>query len=289
MSRQTYLSMDFDYVKVENGAKVVISLLKQINDEYEKSKKLKFSADTTELKGVKKDLEAIKNAYGDLDKMKAKASNSVPKALPVDDTQKYARAIQGLGMAFVTLKGVSSTFSGFTKLETTMSNLAIASRKSMSEISSMYLDFFDMSSQIPVQANDLARVTDNLVRTGKTYQESIQITRETAKLAVATGEDLESTASTVSKLMTALKINAKDTDQVLNTLHSTAIQTASSMESISGGFKQVAGVLGALSVSSGRSGKDLEEYKQRLLALGAGGIGVMNNLGKSASESTSRK
>lgn len=283
MGRQAYLSMDFDYVKVQNGAKVVIALLQEINKEYEKTKTMKFKVETEGAKATKQEIESLTKAYENY----AKVAEGVGKEKPVpklESWQQFGKILGGISVAMYSLKNIGSSFSSFTKLETTMTNLAIASRKNLSDIGSMYEEFYQLSSIVPHTANSLAKVTDNLVRTGKSYKDSLQITKETAKLATATGEDLEYTASTVSKLMTALQINAKDTDKVLNTLHSTAIQTASSMESISGGMKQVAGVLGALAYSSGRSGKDLDEYKQKLLALGTAGIGVMNNLGKSASK-----
>jgi len=173
--------------------------------------------------------------------------------------------------------------SNYTKVESNIANLNIASNKGLGDMRSTLKEFLGMSSEIPKNVNELITTADALVRTGRTYKEALEITKETAKLSVATGEDLDSTAKTVTKVMVSLGIESKQVKDVLNILHSTAIQTASSMESISGGMNQVAGSLGAIAQSSGRSGEELAKYKKELLEVGAVGLGVMNNLGKSAS------
>ena len=287
MARSSYLEFEVKHTKIEQGINIILKSLKALNAEYEKVKNLKFNSDTTGIKASAKDVDMLAKAFENY----SKAVNNTPKTPKLPDTKETDKAVKNitnLAFAWYQLQNATKGVKLFADYESSIYNLAIASKKSISEVTKMKDEFLSITTSIPVAANNLAKVTDTLVRTGKSYADALKIATETAKLSVATGADLESTASTVSKLMTALQVNSKDTDKVLNTLHSTAIQTASSMESISGGFKQVAGVLGAVAYTSGKSGEELDNYKQKLISLGSAGIGVMNNLGKSASESSTK-
>lgn len=67
---------------------------------------------------------------------------------------------------------------------------------------------------------------DETMRTGKTYEESLNLVNEASKLAVASGEDLSDTMGIVNKIMVALKINANnpnDLAQAMQNLHALSV------------------------------------------------------------------
>ena len=287
--RQTFIELELKTDKVKNGLNVVLSGLKAIQEEVCKINKdgLNFvntSTSETKIISLTKAVASLSREYYNL----KNASKGGIKP-PTDDVlTKFIQlriSIEALGYSYQSLLSLFSKVDMFTKLEASVTNLNIASGKGISSFGDSMKEFLNLSSQIPKTADEMVKTADALVRTGRSYKEAMEITRETAKLAVATGEDLEHTAKTVTKVMVSLGINSENTEKVLNILHSTAIQTASSMESISGGMNQVAGALGAIALSSNKTGESLEAYKKELLEVGAVGLGVMNNLGKSASES----
>lgn len=287
--RQTFIELELKTDKVKNGLKVVLSGLKAIQEEVSKINKdgLNFiNTSTTETKiiSLTKAVATLSREYYNL-KNASKEGLKAPKDDVLTKFIQLRISIEALGYSYQSLLSLFSKVDMFTKLEASVTNLNIASGKGISSFGDSMHEFLNLSSQIPKTAEELVKTADALVRTGRSYKEAMEITRETAKLAVATGEDLEHTAKTVTKVMVSLGINSENTEKVLNILHSTAIQTASSMESISGGMNQVAGALGAIALSSNKTGESLEAYKKELLEVGAVGLGVMNNLGKSASES----
>lgn len=290
--RQTFIEMSIKTTKVANGIRAVLELLQKVEDKMTNLNKFKLGIVDESV--IVKQLNRIEVAQVKL-RRSAEETNKKLSEKPqkvkenVDDMiGAYARLQIGLSAVSLTYQSFLNLFdkvSSYTKVESNIANLNIASNKSLGDMRSTLKEFLGMSSEIPKNVNELITTADALVRTGRTYKEALEITKETAKLSVATGEDLDSTAKTVTKVMVSLGIESRQVKDVLNILHSTAIQTASSMESISGGMNQVAGSLGAIAQSSGRSGEELAKYKKELLEVGAVGLGVMNNLGKSASES----
>lgn len=291
--RQTFIEMSIKTTKVANGIRAVLDLLQKVEDKMTNLNKFKLGIVDESV--IVKQLNRIEVAQVKL-RRSAEETNKKLSEKPqkvkenVDEIiGAFAKLQIGLSAVSLTYQSFLSLFdkvSNYTKVESNIANLNIASNKGLGDMRSTLKEFLGMSSEIPKNVNELITTADALVRTGRTYKEALEITKETAKLSVATGEDLDSTAKTVTKVMVSLGIESKQVKDVLNILHSTAIQTASSMESISGGMNQVAGSLGAIAQSSGRSGEELAKYKKELLEVGAVGLGVMNNLGKSASELT---
>lgn len=286
--RQTFIEFNLKTDKVRNGIMVVLAGLKAIQQEVNKINKegLNFVNTTTSETKILSLTKAVASLSREYYNLKNASKEGIKP--PTDDVlTKFIQlriSIEALGYSYQSLLSLFSKVDMFTRLEASVTNLNIASGRGISSFGASMKEFLNLSSQIPKTADEMVKTADALVRTGRSYKEAMEITKETAKLAVATGEDLEHTAKTVTKVMVSLGINSENTEKVLNILHSTAIQTASSMESISGGMNQVAGALGAIALSSNKTGESLEAYKKELLEVGAVGLGVMNNLGKSASE-----
>lgn len=161
--------------------------------------------------------------------------------------------------------------------------LGIAGQMNITQIEKLNASFLQLSSSVPSSAKELATAVNDLIRTGRSYEESRKIIEQVAKLSTASGDSLKTTAEVVTKVMVSLGISGEKTVETLNTMHSTAIQTASDMGYLAESFKNIAGTASVLVKSSGLSGRALEDYKQKVLDLSMALTGSMANLGVSAS------
>lgn len=163
-------------------------------------------------------------------------------------------------------------------------SVGIAGEMDISGIEKLNRSFSQLASTVPKSASELAQAVDDLIRTGRSYEESRKIIEEVARLSVASGDSLKDTAGVVTKVMVSLGVNAENTVNTLNTMHSVAIQTASDMNFLSESYKSIAGTIGTYVQSTGLAGEELDNYKQKVLDFAMASTGAMANLGLSASE-----
>lgn len=173
--------------------------------------------------------------------------------------------------------------SEFLQLTDATYGVGVAGQMNMKQIDMLNGSFLKLSRTIPATANELANAVNDLIRTGRGYEESRKIIEQVAILSTASGDSLKDTAQVVTKVMVSLGINSDRVKDTLNTMHSTAIQTASDMKYLSEAYKNVAGTTAVFATSSGLAGKELDDYKQKLLDLTMAGTGSFANLGLSAS------
>lgn len=162
-------------------------------------------------------------------------------------------------------------------------SVGIAGEMDISGIEKLNRSFSQLASTVPKSASELAQAVDDLIRTGRSYEESRKIIEEVARLSVASGDSLKDTAGVVTKVMVSLGVNAENTVNTLNTMHSVAIQTASDMNFLSESYKSIAGTIGTYVQSTGLAGEELDNYKQKVLDFAMASTGAMANLGLSAS------
>lgn len=180
-------------------------------------------------------------------------------------------------------RNLSSLIDDYSKLTGASFSVGIADQMDISSIQKLNVSFMQLSSTVPHTASNLAEAVSDLIRTGRSFEESRQIIEQVAKLSTASGDSLKSTAQVVTKVMTALDVSADKTIDTLNSMHSTAIRTASDMGYLAESFKNIAGAASVLVKSSGLSGEALSNYKQDVLDLSMALSGSMANLGLSAS------
>lgn len=161
--------------------------------------------------------------------------------------------------------------------------VGIAGQMDMKSIRELNDSFTQLATTVPQSASELAKAVDDLIRTGRGYEESRQIIQEVAKLSTASGDSLKDTAQVVTKVMVSLGVNANRTAETLNTMHSTAIQTATDMKYLAEAYKNVAGTNAVFVTTTGLAGEQLDNYKQKILDFTMASIGSMGNLGLSAS------
>lgn len=311
MSRTTNIN-----VGVNSGKAIAtISKLKKSFEELRESKE-KLGKDgkiklDIELKGLDKTtLDAISKSIGKLNSNMKKLGDSTKyfKDLggvlnttvnnTTNNVYKTSKAVDSLGNSFnrtrESMLGTSIAFGvlsrslgvylrSYSQLTSSTFNVGIASQMSLAQIDSLNESFLRLSTTVPSTAKEMSDAVDALIRTGRSFEESRKIIEQVAILSTASGDSLKDTSEVVTKVMVSLGIGADKVNETLTTMHSTAIQTASDMGYLAEAFKNVAGTASVLVKQSGLSGKELEDYKQKILDLSMASIGSMANLGLSAS------
>lgn len=191
--------------------------------------------------------------------------------------------ISGIASIELLRRGISYLGRDYLELANKTFGVGIAGQMDIGEINALNESFTKLAINVPKSASELAQAVDDLIRTGRSYDESRKIIEEVARLSVASGDNLKDTAQVVTKVMVSLGVNADRTVDTLNTMHSTAIQTASDMGYLAEAYKNIAGTTAVLTQATGLAGKELDDYKQKVLDLSMAGIGSMANLGVSAS------
>lgn len=242
--------------------------------------------------GMKK-LKDNSNAFADTGKVITASVNNV-----TNNVYKTSKSVDGLGnsftktnasmlesaLVFETVRRSLTLFMrDYNKLSETTFNVGIASQMNLRQISALNDSFLQLSSTVPSSAQEMASAVDALIRTGRSFEESRQIIEQVAILSTASGDSLKSTSEVVTKVMVSLGVSGDKVTETLTTMHSTAIQTASDMGYLAEAFKNVAGTASVLVKESGLSGKELDDYKQKILDITMASIGSMANLGLGAS------
>lgn len=182
-------------------------------------------------------------------------------------------------------RGLSNLMGTYKEISSSMFSIGVADQMTLAQIDKLNSSFMALSSTVPHSVASLATAVNDLIRTGRSYDESRKIIEQVALLSTASGDSLQDTAKVVTKVMTALDISADKTRETLNSMHSTAIRTASDMGYLAESFKNVAGTASVLVKSSGLSGEELDSYKQKVLDLTNSISGSFANIGLSASQS----
>ncbi|MGL5962552.1 MAG: phage tail tape measure protein [Cetobacterium sp.] len=174
---------------------------------------------------------------------------------------------------------LKTSITDYLNYESSVIKLGIASGKTMSEIDGLRATMSNMSRHLPQTASELVGIADILVRVGRSSEDAQKIAKGIAVMATSSGQSIESIGKTTSKIMTALQLDAESTTNVLNTLYSVSIKTASGVEYLGEMFKNVSGSLSLFAESSGKVGDSLEEYNLRNIAIIASLSGIFANMG----------
>ena len=312
MARQVDMKINVNTGNAISSINTVKKAFQELNKAYEKNLengkfKLKVEFDSPDLKLITDISKAFNRLNKSLDKYKENniALSSTGTNFTVnmnkisDSVIKYGentdKAIKKQKTFIQTLVENVSKFeilrrsflaysNDFLQLTDATYGVGVAGQMNMKQIDMLNASFLKLSRTIPATANELANAVNDLIRTGRGYEESRKIIEQVAILSTASGDSLKDTAQVVTKVMVSLGINSDRVKDTLNTMHSTAIQTASDMKYLSEAYKNVAGTTAVFATSSGLAGKELDDYKQKLLDLTMAGTGSFANLGLSASQ-----
>lgn len=311
MSRTTNINVNVNSgksISSINAIKTAFEGLKKAKDELGKDGKMKLEVD---LKGIDKEtltaltkgVRALNTQMKNLNKTSTDYANAgktfnVVSNQITNNVTKTSKSTRELGNSFKSMntdilssvltfellrRSITSFIGTYSQLTSTTFNVGIASQMNLSQIEGLNQSFLQLSKTVPSTANEMAQAVDALIRTGRSFEESRKIIEQVAILSTASGDSLKDTASVVTKVMVSLGVSGNRVIETLNTMHSTAIQTASDMGYLAEAFKNVAGTASVLVKQSGLSGQALDDYKQKVLDVSMASIGSMANLGISAS------
>lgn len=315
MARQVDIQMSLSDKKVISSLEAIQNKFQALRLEKEKlapNGKMKLDIDTKSVNSSISDIKNFKTSVNQMNtamsKVKTSSSNfnkvgtsignttssvseglkSIPKQ--ADSAEK---SISKMGQSFMATalsinllrKVTTSWVSTFKGLTDTSYNIGVAAQLSIGEITKLNTEVLNLTRTLSVSPIVFGNAVNELVRTGRTLGDSKEIMKEISKLSIASGEDLAKTAQAVTKIFVSLDIegSSKRVSDALSTIHSVAIQTASSVGGLAESYKNFAGSLGVLSKSSGQTGEALQDYKQDLLDFALSATGALNNLGLSAS------
>ncbi|MGL5458905.1 MAG: phage tail tape measure protein [Cetobacterium sp.] len=311
MSRTTNINVNVNSgksISSINAIKTAFENLKKAKDELGKDGKIELEVD---LKGIDKEtltaltkgVRALNTQMKNLNKTSTDYANAgktfnVVSNQITNNVTKTSKSTRELGNSFKSMntdilssvltfellrRSITSFIGTYSQLTSTTFNVGIASQMNLAQIEGLNQSFLQLSKTVPSTANEMAQAVDALIRTGRSFEESRKIIEQVAILSTASGDSLKDTADVVTKVMVSLGISGNRVTETLNTMHSTAIQTASDMGYLAEAFKNVAGTASVLVKQSGLGGEALEEYKQKVLDVSMASIGSMANLGISAS------
>ena len=187
---------------------------------------------------------------------------------------------------FQTLKNETKQYiDELRRIDVAMYNLGVVAKKTSTEIEEMKLDFLKMASEIPQTAIELANATDILARSGLNYADALGIIEESSKLAVASGEKVESISPVFSKAFVAYKIGAESAEKATNQFYSAILKTPLTMQGLSESLRNSASAFGSYIALTSKSGEELKIYKEQLLQLNIAQTASMTAMGLSASQS----
>lgn len=309
MSRSTKINIEVNNHKAISSIKELRKAFKDLKDSKDsvgKNGKIKLNVDVkysgidiATLQQISKSigslgskmqkLESVSNKFNKLGTVFNLTTNNIKDSIvrTTQVTDDYSRSMniltKNLVMSIGLFKMLSTSTSDYLQLTSNVFSVGIASQMNIGQIDNLSTSFINLSKVVPATAMQLSESVDSLIRTGRSFSESKKIIEQVALLSTASGDSLKDTSQVVTKVMTSLNISANNVVETLNTMHSTAIQTASDMGFLSEAFKNVAGVTNVLVSSSGLAGKELDNYKQKVLDVSMAMIGSLANTGLSAS------
>lgn len=306
MARQTNININVNSTSAVKSIEILKKAFMDLNESIKKTTngngKIKLELDTSKidlntLNSLVKGLNKMNRAVSSLDASTRSFSQAgqvfnVTNNTIIRSTERSSQGVRRLSSSLIDStivlnlwkQGFNSMLSAYKDLSSSTFNVAIADQMTLSNIESLNTVFKNLSSTVPHTASELAGAVDDLIRTGRSYEEATKIIGQVAKLATASGDSLKDTTKIVTKVMSALDISAEKTVETLNSMHSTAIRTASDMGYLASAFKNVAGTASVLVKSANLSEESLEDYKQEVLDLTNSIIGSFANLGLSASQ-----
>lgn len=166
------------------------------------------------------------------------------------------------------------------RFEDSVMQMGIISGRSSEEIGAMRGEMYQLGLDIPRATQALVKNIAAVERTGRTYEEAMEIVKKSASLAVVSGESLTDSVNVLNKAMKAFNIGIEETANVMDILHSSTLTTPLDLQAISDGMKNSASAMRNFIEATDRSGKELEDYKIKILELNTALIGNQMQLGE---------
>jgi TP901 family phage tail tape measure protein len=255
---------------------------KKINDIiYSQKVRLKNIYDDLRKKD-KKELDILKNK---LSQSKQLTKVELSRLQILERAAKINRVMYTVGgaIAYKAYGFASSQIDELGDMDKSFFDLGVVAGKSTSEIRKMRKEFFDLSREIPITAQAMADATNSIARTGMSFDDSFKTMEAAAKLSVASGEDLAFTSQMLAKQLVAFKLSGEEAAETIDSIHSIALTTPTSLQGINDTLKSSAAAFGVLISMTDKSGDSLTNYKKQLVDLNLAMTGTLAQIGLKAS------
>jgi len=166
--------------------------------------------------------------------------------------------------------------------EDNLYQMGIVGGKTTEEIRGLRDEMHDLGSVIPRTTNEIVSQITSIERTGRSYKEALGIMTGASKLAIASGESLSDSVSITNTTLKAFDISVLNSAEALDSLHSATLKTPLDLNKISSAMKNAGASMRNFIESTSKSGKDLENYKQKVLDLSLSLVGGQVSLGRTA-------
>lgn len=200
-----------------------------------------------------------------------------------DFTSTYGKIRSGMYM----FSQFSATVEGLAKIEEAVYDLGVVGQLSTVEISSLRKELLYTATQGRYTTIELAESAADIVRTGRSFEESMEILKQSQILATASFDNVRNSTNTLIKAMTAFNLNASSAAHAANSFHNVVNATPLDLKTFDDSLRQTSAAFGSMVYFSSKSGTALEEYKKQVVDTTAVLTGLQAILGRTGSQSGS--
>lgn len=200
-----------------------------------------------------------------------------------DFTSMYGKIRSGMYM----FSQFSATVEGLAKIEEAVYDLGVVGQLSTVEISSLRKELLYTATQGRYTTIELAESAADIVRTGRSFEESMEILKQSQILATASFDNVRNSTNTLIKAMTAFNLNASSAAHAANSFHNVVNATPLDLKTFDDSLRQTSAAFGSMVYFSSKSGTALEEYKKQVVDTTAVLTGLQAILGRTGSQSGS--
>ena len=191
-----------------------------------------------------------------------------------------------LGLVSRRMDGVlKSQTSSLKQLDTQVYNLGVVADRTVGGIERLRGEMLDLATTFTQTASEMAKSIDTIMRTGMAFEDALQITQASARLATASGESLTETTQVLTKAIVAFGLSGEEAESVMNVFHSAVLNTPLNLKGLNDSLKNSASSFATLIEFTRKSGEELTEYKKELLEINVAMTGQLAQLGLNASQS----
>lgn len=199
--------------------------------------------------------------------------------------QNIVQDVGKTNVLFNLVSNIQSHINDLSQVEEKIFDLGVVGQRSLTQIKELRSRMFSMASESRYTASELAEAASEVVRTGRSFEESMEIMKVGSRLATASFDDVKDATNTLVKAMTAFELNASYAAHAANSFHNIVNATPLSLKTFDDSLRQTSAAFGAIVSFSSKSGQELEEYKVKVLDTTAVLTGLQSMLGRTGSQS----
>lgn len=240
------------------------SKIKNKNDllEQQKNKLNDLQSNTKVAEGIQTDVKGLNTELG-------KTSNELEQAgiasakieTGTDRWKKAASTFMRTGYAAQFLRrAIMSSIQSIRELDKAITNMTVVTGKSREETEKYVDSFVKIAKASSSTITEIASLTTEYVRQGRTIQDAMTLAEETAKAAKIAGISTADSITYMTSAINGFNLSAKDASHVSDVFAKVAAESATS-------YSQLAIALSKVSAQANQAGLDIE-YTTALLAKG---------------------